>query len=339
MKKRQAVFPILMSLIITALLLISTSFAWFSLANTAKISEITCQAESGSTGFMISQDRVNFTRELTFNSDAKSFVLPDRFHQVSTADGINFFRAEIEGKDEYGNANLISTSADYGITSSNSILTGTATYKDSATTTKTVNVAMGSSSVSVTDYYTSSGLVNKTLTSDASYLAFNVYFQVDTAAKIYLNYGTSMRVGTTNAFTTAAVNNAMRVAFLSVDETTGASTLIGIWNPSQTTNDASYYGISSTSGSTTFAPYVSSAYTASVTTKQSSQLFDTTEEFDLNNLPSAGSYLPLAEFTTAGIKCIRVITWLEGNVADCSISVADLWIGLSLAFYSEKINS
>ena len=52
--KKQAIFPVLALLVVTALALIGSSFAWFAMTNVASVGQIDATVEEGSTGLMIS---------------------------------------------------------------------------------------------------------------------------------------------------------------------------------------------------------------------------------------------------------------------------------------------
>ena len=93
--KKQAVFPVLMLLVVTALALIGSSFAWFSMASVASVAQVGGTVEDAGIGLMISQDATSFTSSVTLGASASTYVVPTKFKQVSTKDAQSFFDATI----------------------------------------------------------------------------------------------------------------------------------------------------------------------------------------------------------------------------------------------------
>ena len=326
--KKQAVFPVLMLLVVTALALIGSSFAWFSMANTASLTEVTGTTEKGSVGLMISKDASTFTSSVTLDSGAATFVNPAFFHQVSTVNGINFFEATITEKNPDGTAAKIKTSADA------SVQVGTQCYGKykNASNVLTLMTVSGAQYV-----IASSGAAAETSTTTgatanlASYMVFDLFFSVDAASDLYLDSGTSFTAGT--------AINAMRVAFLdyssSANNASAAialSTVEGtvIWDPH---GDTSYFGVKEASGETEFTPYAAHSTVESVTTLASSSLFvDGTPWTDESTFTGYTSIATLA----AGVNKLRVVVWLEGNDADCTATLAaNKGIAFAMNFFAK----
>ena len=92
MKKRQTVFPVLMMLVIAALALISSSFAWFSVSNVATVSMISASAQSSGVEFLISNTGDKFySRNLNmFEVNNNGHMInPQYLYQVSTSGKID----------------------------------------------------------------------------------------------------------------------------------------------------------------------------------------------------------------------------------------------------------
>ena len=347
--KKQAVFPVLMLLVVTALALIGSSFAWFAMSNVASVTTVSAQVEKGTAGLMISQDGENFQSEVTLDSNAKTFVLPKYFHQVSTVNAENFFQAIITGKQGDGTVTAILSQADNTVVAGTASgathnLYGTATYEKSIATdpfheSASVLFPSGSSVVEKTDIY---GVGTGNVESTASYMVFDLFFSVEKAANLYLNYGTQLNI-TAADHTAAASNPAMRVAFLdmrAVDNDTVDGTVI--WIPSASSADPTYYGVKAVEGTTPFTPYASvNNITEQVTGKQSSQLFNATTSFGINS--SMTGYTPIASLTAAGttgvVNRVRVVVWLEGNDPACTATVAELWADLDLEFFAKEVTA
>ena len=145
--KKQAIFPILMMLVVTALALIGSSFAWFSIANIATVSQITTSAQSADVEFLISNDGSHFyTKNLdmsTYQSDTDNYINPGTLYQTSTAGEFNatngllkFFNADYSGY-TIGSGNLsdteITSGADNSLAISNTGALSSA-YVDTAVT-------------------------------------------------------------------------------------------------------------------------------------------------------------------------------------------------------------
>jgi hypothetical protein len=327
--KKQAVFPVLMLLVVTALALIGSSFAWFSMSNTARVEKIEGKIEDSSVGLMISQDAANFTASITMGTSAATYIVPTRFHQVSTINAKTFYEATITKKNADGSAALIYTTLDKSVSFTSGVGKGAV---DRKAETPAYTVAPG-------------------VASDASYMVFDLFFSVENDSDLYLNYGTNFTLGTGN--------KAMRVAFIDKGYVATGGTaaqaialdLDGtalIWDPA---DEASYYGIKgASSSSTVFKPYASAAdgvtdvsadsstYAESVTTKISSQLFPSSEGNKLTDDTTAET---LATFTSiaeleAGVNKIRVVVWLEGNDPDCVSKISGQDIDFTLVFYARK---
>ena len=323
--KKQAVFPVLMLLVVTALALIGSSFAWFSMANTAKVNEITGTIEKSSVGLMISQDATTYKGTITLGSGETplTYVKPTVFRQVSTKDGINFFGATIVEKNPDGTAKLIYSTADSSVNYASGVAQGVSTSNPAQ--------------------YAAAGVA-----SNASYMVFDLFFRVEYDSTLYLDFGTGFTANVTGA-NNSYENKAMRVAFLDYGYTTSSAASSAqaldtleengtvIWDPA---GDASYFGVkkASTDEHDTFAPYVNTGDAAnfvdSVPTVFGTSIIPTAALNDESTLPTRS----IASLT-AGVNKLRVVVWLEGNDLTCTSSVAELQIRFNLNFYARKVTS
>ncbi|MCR5564510.1 MAG: hypothetical protein K6F59_01770 [Gammaproteobacteria bacterium] len=337
--KKQAVFPVLMLLVVTALALIGSSFAWFAMSNVAGVNMVEAQVERGTAGLMISQNGTSFQSDIELDSTASTFVLPKYFHQVSTADGVSFYQAEICGKTNAGVVTLIKSSLDEtvkaGTSSDAHKLFGVATYNKNVSSVSTPTEVLfpsGSNEVTKTDVFGKESQ-DVTIESTASYMVFDLFFSVERSANLYLDFGTAMNIKNANK-TAAETNEAMRVAFLqlqAVDNDTVVKTTF--WNPSANA-ETTYNGLSAVEETTAFAPYTAVANkTTSVTCKHSGQLFGGTS-FSANS--DMDDFTSIASLTAGQVARVRVVVWLEGNVEECTAQVAELWAQLTLQFFAKE---
>ena len=73
--------------------------------------------------------------------------------------------------------------------------------------------------------------------------------------------------------------------------------------------------------------------TTSVTCKHSGQLFAGTS---FNAGSDMSAYTSIASLTAGQVARVRVVVWLEGNVTECTTTVAELWAQLTLQFYAKE---
>ncbi len=339
--KKQAVFPVLMLLVVTALALIGSSFAWFSMNSVATVDQVTGKVEDSSVGLMISQDATNFTGSIRLNQDAATFVNPYRFHQMSTTmptngspvNPLTFFEATITKKNPNGTAALIYTTASTHNPVEGATAGQLAGWFNNNGTVK-LDSGEQSREVSGTTYYNQAG-----------FMVFDLFFSVENASTLYLNVGTAF----------SQTNSAFRVAFLDYGfvptATATAATAIAlstldndgitIWDPA---GQSSYYGITRAEGNsleTSFEPYVAGANSAQVTTYPSASLYPQPADqstpavsWSETNEPS-NSIRPVAVLG-AGVNKLRVVVWLEGNDATCTSAVANTNMSLDLSFWAKK---
>ncbi len=333
--KKQAIFPVLMLLVVTALALIGSSFAWFAMSNTASVTAVKAQIEQSSVGLMISQDGTTFTGSVTLGSSAQTYVVPRYFHQVSTANAKNFFKATIQEKDSNGVVTSITTTADETVKAGTAERTTGNLYGVGSDASKT-QVPSGSNTVTVeqTSY-----------DSAASYMVFDLFFQSDSAAALYLNYGTEFNMYASNGTTAASdPKKAMRVAFVDMGNGTSteaiASTTYGtpiFWDPQATaaisSESTDYNGIN-TATNTAFAPYTTTNTTnLAANMKWKGQLFNSSESFTDASVMTG--YTSIATLAAGKVTKLRVIIWLEGNDPDCTKEIAQLWAELALSFFAK----
>lgn len=351
--KRQAIFPVLMMLVISALALIASSFAWFTIANTAKVAEITTNAQSTSVRLEISKDAITFaTRdELVMTSGAASAILPTKLYQVSTAglrDGesgglLKFFDTqvnEIYNVGTHTNQVKLISKKDTTVTEASGIL--------SAAELNETNYGKQGNTY---------GEAYKAI--EPTYMVFDLYFHVDRESKIFLEDDSSVVANIAGGSNVSEdLQNSIRVAFLPLgfvagadgserddvqtSDITGLSTFgtLRIWEPYPTkTNNVkdATYGLSSESydaqSPVKFDAYTTGAYSTATTTYEDSEL-----EVNADTMDITGK-VELINCAEAGFYKLRVFIWLEGNDPDCTSAVASNVLKINLSFVAYDPNN
>ena len=346
--KRQAVFPVLMMLVVTALALIGSSFAWFTVANTASVTQITTSAQTDGVQLQLSQDASRYyTRNLKINTNASYSIFPGTLYQVSTngqlgtgdyASRLKFFDSEVLGHSVGTETDLlVSTKLDETVTVNNGVLA--AASKGEYATYGQAGKSYGESMEA----------------EDPTYIVFDLYMSVDRAAEIYLFNGTEITAQKTASNATAAteVLKAVRIAFVYLGSTAGITNedaakiqpeteLTGtksvvIWEPSATyvgETKVGSFGVSSQTyvdedeiGEMTC--YKDNDNTDPVATYESDKLVLATKDADTTNMQ---------ELFTTSVACyskLRIYVWLEGNDPDCTAAIASQFLKLNLVFFAK----
>lgn len=314
--KKQAVFPVLMLLVVTALALIGSSFAWFSISNTASVSAFNATAQAAGTGVSLSLDGETYTGSVNLanyvQDGGTGVVIPSSLKTVSTGSStvntstglLSFYQAEITTQN--ASSTYITSSADASITSTSGILAANGV---------------------------------------ASYIAFDLYFKIDSSVtnpvNVYLNYGSKV---TNNA--SQSVVDAIRVAFVDLGTDTSATptaATVRAFNGGQATGSDSVliwqpgdadttYGLTAASA-TEFLAYTdlsANSQTATVSTYASSALVLAADQ-EVNETTPETAIATIA----AGYSKIRVFIWLEGNDEDCINAIASGAVNVTLNFYVE----
>ena len=347
--KRQAVFPVLMMLVVTALALIGSSFAWFTVANTASVTQITTSAQTDGVQLQLSQDASRYyTRNLKLNTtNAAGSIFPATLYQVSTngklgegASTLSFYDSEVLGHSVGANPDLlVSTKLDQTVTVANGVLA--AAEKGSGNTT------YGQAGKTYGEAYEAE---------TPTYIVFDLYMSVDRAAEIYLFNGTAMTAeqGASQNASTDNILKSARVAFVYLGSTAGLTNedaakiqpqtgLTGvksvvIWEPMATEDNSEKVKTYGMKGQTYVDEYEAgemAAYklvdgkTEEVTTYESDELIVASKD------ATAGMTML---FSTTG-ECyskLRVYVWLEGNDPDCVAQVASQVLKLNLVFFAKE---
>lgn len=349
--KRQAVFPILMMLVVTALALIGSSFAWFTVANTATVAQITTSAQSDGVRLELSKDaRRYYTRSIDINTGAKSAILPTSLYQVSTTGllkdkdnldlkSFEFFNSKYTGYDVIDDKEYIVSKKDTSVSETAGILSAT--------------VRNGSTyGIDGTTYGEAASAIEPT------YIVFDLYFSTDRKADIYFYDGTAIKgkAEDQNAYTDDAdVLKALRVAVVYLGSTETAAnvvTLDGSENNSvtiwQVLGNDTVYGINAnsynagTSGAEVeFEPYskddeaASYVNTTAVATNSGDELIVGADKDAAGKTKLFSTPAPSDDTVERVYSKVRVYVWLEGQDPDCLSKVASQDIQINLAFFAK----
>ena len=339
--KKQALFPVLITLVVTALALIGSSFAWFTVANTVKISQITATAQTDSVDLRLSFDAINFYSteiEIPTSSDV---IMPEKLFQVSTAGKISsnaglidFFDAKVH---EIRNAANSSLNKDQ-----------IATYQD-LSVEQNADGTLKAASLGTSSTY---GEAGKTFGEAAgatapTYIVFDLYVYVDQAADLYLFKDSAVQCTVANNDPTPAEDllKSLRIGFLyegSIAEasydtanlkkvnTTSSTDRFVIWEPQQSVDSGSgntvqTYGVKAASAGSYYDAYAEqSTYTEAVTTYSTTQLL-------VDETNNTTGKTALSTNLTQGYHKFRVYIWLEANDPDCIDTVASKYLSVDLS--------
>ncbi len=345
--KKQALFPVLITLVVTALALIGSSFAWFTVANTVKISQITATAQTDSVDLRLSFDAINFySGEITI-PNSSDVIMPEKLFQVSTAGKvsnpglIDFFDAKVQ---EIRNAANPSLNKDR-----------IATYKD-LTVEQNADGTLKAADLGSHPNYGEAGKAFGEASSAVkpTYIVFDLYVYVDHAADLYLYKDAAVQCqnAVDDATPAEALLKSLRIGFLyegsvaessySTDDlkkvnTTDSTGKFIIWEPSQSVDSGSSivptYGVKSASAGSFYDAYVEqSTYTEAVTTYSTNQLL-------VDETNSTTGKTALSSNLTQGYHKFRVYIWLEANDPDCVDTVAAKYLKVDLALIALEHHS
>ena len=333
--KKIAIFPVVIALLLALLSLVSSALGWFAVSNRADIALITTRAVPSETTIKISYDADHYyEKTLTLDTSKSYIIMPKALHQVSTTgkeslqdNGLFSFYNAI--RRNLGDGVRIATGKDTTITSENGIL---------------------SKSKNGTRYQGSNVEVD-----DPSYIAFDLYLDVDYDSDIYLYKGSEiLSYGSRQTNIASAVrcafihlgttdNTERELPIDATDEdkekahqydTANALALndvknasVVIWEPDK---EATTYGIGRTVyQSSMIVPY---EYVDGFTDIQ--ETYDS-EDLKLDSKENYSKYTPIVS-VKKGYSKIRVLIWLEGNDPDCTMDIQSGGLTIDLTFYSRR---
>lgn len=321
-------------LLLTAILLIASSYAWFTSNQTVTVSTLNVNVEAKN-GLQISTDGTNW-KSIIQNADLMTLYstyvnhlnqIPAVLEPVSTAGNVDTTDGTLEMF--YGTVGTIETGVNQG--------------EYNLTATREIEVRDGGT--------------NETGTT-GRFIAFDLFFKVNEDTPVYLS--TNSIIETSDA-TSNGIENATRVAFLVEGNVPNGSAIATIQALDGATNGTTYIWEPNRDVHT--APAVANAYdTYGITTTQTGAAalaYEGIEAEIPTNLaegsevllrqPSAGAYTDylatvvpthrtvkdfatnLSLFTlTAGITKVRVYMWVEGQDVDCENNASGAGIDFNL---------
>lgn len=320
-KKSASLTTLFLLLLLTAILLISSTYAWFTANQTVTISTLNVQVEA-TNGLQISADGTTWKAVLT-NDD------------INPA---NVTATYASAKNQIPTSMMPTSSA--GITDSDGHL-----------------VMFGGNVQQDTNgaYALVAPLLTDTNGTTGNYIVFDCFLKVDQDTPIYLQ-GTNSKVADDKNLA-----NAARIAFVNEGTTDVASNLatvqalngatsanVTIWEPncnlhtgSAITNALSTYGISTTADATTALAYrgVSSA----ITLENDVLLTATAADNHFKDVATAGNIKLLSTKSTetdnkllwnlsAGITKVRIYMYVEGQDVDCENAASGSNLSFDLQF-------
>ncbi len=311
-QKNRAFFASIAMLLLSAIVITTASFAWFSLGRSAMASDLDLKVTKQGEGIQISANATTFTDTLTFedlNGTATS-----GFQAVE--EDYNFFPAMIEP-----------ASSSFALNALPAFFTGGV---DRAT--KTLE-SLATTSANGVDVYGKSGVAVSPGGKQAGYYVFDVFVDYTGGETAQLKIGqTTIEVKNDESDGTQAIAeaaNAMRIGFVNCGTVTKGST------PAQATSG---------SEAVIFATNEEARNTQPIT---STGMSGTLAEGASNVPSSAAGEIAIASGydcavdtgaedavinITSGVNRIRVYIWMEGQDANCTDTLQSQLISANLVF-------
>lgn len=304
-KKRAFVSAIAM-LIVSAIVLTSSTFAWFSMSKEAKVEQMDLTVSSPE-GIQISANASAWTANLT---------LDDLFNEESTS----------RYKAYDGNANLMPLN----------LIPVSSAFRTFNGTTGTANffkaVLNDQGRATVTAVSQSAGNDN-----NAGLVAFDIFFKVANSTKVY--FGTSEFKDNSKS----DILTALRVAFQPLGNTTSTEAADAIALKTVSSSTATIYEVDAknrsadalAAGNTTgevTTKYVESTSAADIVNKDSVLTNSANVTPDCTIVRNSAAASEKSFQLKAGVTKMRVYIWVEGNDIDCRNSVAGAALSAALKF-------
>lgn len=325
-EKKTNLKSLLLVLLITLVMLVASTYAWFTSNQTVTVSqlEVNVQAKSG---LQISVDAQNWKSVLSTADLSQATV------NATYATNVNQITGEMEPVSTAGTVTAGRLDMFYGVVEANET-----TGKFDLTATKETDVKG----------------------TNGRYIAFDIFLQVNADTPIFLTTNsTVVAVGDSKG-----LENAARVAMLTQGNVpigsapataqalnAGTASDLFLWEPNCDThtaagvqNAASVYGLTTQETGAATLPYygIKAAFdeTAGVTidtTNTATTYFDpVTPSLSTNkDMGSDQTFMTL----TAGITKLRVYMWVEGEDVDCENNASGTDIGFNLQFTAVDPNA
>lgn len=311
-QKNRAFFAAIAMLLLSAIVITTASFAWFSLGRSAMASNLDLKVTKQGEGIQISANATSFTDTLTFED--LNGTSTTGFQAVS--EDYNFFPAMIEPASSSFALNALPAFFTGGVDKATNTLESLATTSDNGV-----------------DVYGKSGAETPAGSKQAGYYVFDVFVDYSGGETAQLKIGQSdITVKNDESDGTQAIAeaaNAMRIGFVNCGTVTKGA------NPAQATSGSEAVIFATNEEARNTQPIASTGMSAEIAedafTVPKSSAGDITIADNYNCAVDTGAEDQVINITN-GVNRIRVYIWMEGQDANCTDSLQSQLVSANLVF-------
>ncbi|MBR0349360.1 MAG: hypothetical protein IIX16_06950 [Clostridia bacterium] len=311
-QKNRAFFAAIAMLLLSAIVITTASFAWFSLGRSAMASNLDLKVTKQGEGIQISANATSFTDTLTFED--LNGTSTTGFQAVS--EDYNFFPAMIEPASSSFALNALPAFFTGGVDKATNTLESLATTSDNGV-----------------DVYGKSGTETPAGSKQAGYYVFDVFVDYSGGETAQLKIGQSdITVKNDESDGTQAIAeaaNAMRIGFVNCGTVTKGA------NPAQATSGSEAVIFATNEDARNTQPIASTGMSAEIAedafTVPKSSAGDITIADNYNCAVDTGAEDQVINITS-GVNRIRVYIWMEGQDANCTDSLQSQLVSANLVF-------
>ena len=311
-QKNRAFFAAIAMLLLSAIVITTASFAWFSLGRSAMASNLDLKVTKQGEGIQISANATSFTDTLTFED--LNGTSTTGFQAVS--EDYNFFPAMIEPASSSFALNALPAFFTGGVDKATNTLESLATTSDNGV-----------------DVYGKSGTETPAGSKQAGYYVFDVFVDYSGGETAQLKIGQSdITVKNDESDGTQAIAeaaNAMRIGFVNCGTVTKGA------NPAQATSGSEAVIFATNEEARNTQPIASTGMSAEIAedafTVPKSSAGDITIADNYNCAVDTGAEDQVINITS-GVNRIRVYIWMEGQDANCTDSLQSQLVSANLVF-------
>ncbi|MEE0980594.1 MAG: hypothetical protein U0K91_02825 [Acutalibacteraceae bacterium] len=311
-QKNRAFFAAIAMLLLSAIVITTASFAWFSLGRSAMASNLDLKVTKQGEGIQISANATSFTDTLTFED--LNGTSTTGFQAVS--EDYNFFPAMIEPASSSFALNALPAFFTGGVDKATNTLESLATTSDNGV-----------------DVYGKSDAETPAGSKQAGYYVFDVFVDYSGGETAQLKIGQSdITVKNDESDGTQAIAeaaNAMRIGFVNCGTVTKGA------NPAQATSGSEAVIFATNEDARNTQPIASTGMSAEIAedayTVPKSSAGDITIADNYNCAVDTGAEDQVINITS-GVNRIRVYIWMEGQDANCTDSLQSQLVSANLVF-------
>ena len=311
-QKNRAFFAAIAMLLLSAIVITTASFAWFSLGRSAMASNLDLKVTKQGEGIQISANATSFTDTLTFED--LNGTSTTGFQAVS--EDYNFFPAMIEPASSSFALNALPAFFTGGVDKATNTLESLATTSDNGV-----------------DVFGKSGTETPAGSKQAGYYVFDVFVDYSGGETAQLKIGQSdITVKNDESDGTQAIAeaaNAMRIGFVNCGTVTKGA------NPAQATSGSEAVIFATNEDARNTQPIASTGMSAEIAedafTVPKSSAGDITIADNYNCAVDTGAEDQVINITS-GVNRIRVYIWMEGQDANCTDSLQSQLVSANLVF-------